>query len=81
MVFNSTERRGLYSCGSEKSTTVVGFCEYGNELTSCIKRRQFLEQARNHYLLKDSAHIRLRQREDFTIAYALECVMQELQFY
>jgi len=43
LVFTSTERRGLYSCGSGKSTTVVGFCEYANEFSSCIKRKQFLD--------------------------------------
>jgi hypothetical protein len=43
LVFNNTERRGLYSCGSGKSPAVGDFCEYGNELSSCIKRRQFLD--------------------------------------
>jgi len=41
-VFTSTQRRGLYSCGSGNSTTVVGFFEYANEFSSCIKRKQFL---------------------------------------
>jgi hypothetical protein len=43
LVFASTERRGLYSCGSGKSPTVVGFCEHDNELSSCITRSQFLD--------------------------------------
>jgi len=43
LVFTSTEQHGLHSCGSGKSTTVVGFCEYANEFSSCTKRKQYLD--------------------------------------